>query len=71
VRPVKTLFNATQPDPGAASGWRAQELLRTLAEAKITAREAASARTRLKAGWFLAKILEECDRSVSSIPRSR
>jgi len=49
--------------------WAPEELLRTLIEAEITAREASNARTRMKAAAFpVAKTLEELDRSASSIP---
>jgi DNA replication protein DnaC len=49
--------------------WAPEELLRTLVEAEITAREASNARTRLKNAAFpVTKTLEEFDRAVSSIP---
>jgi DNA replication protein DnaC len=49
--------------------WTPEELLRTLIEAEITARDASNARTRLKSAAFpLIKTLEEFDRTVSSIP---
>jgi DNA replication protein DnaC len=49
--------------------WAPEELLRTLVEAEIAARDASNARTRLKAASFpVTKTLEEFDRSVSSIP---
>jgi DNA replication protein DnaC len=49
--------------------WAPEELLRTLVEAEITAREASNARTRLKNAAFpVTKTLEELDRSASSIP---
>jgi DNA replication protein DnaC len=49
--------------------WAPEELLRTLIEAEIAARDASNARTRLKAAAFpVAKTLDEFDRSVSSIP---
>ena len=45
------------------------ELLRTLIEAGITARDASSARTRLKAAAFpVTKTLDEFDPGVSSVP---
>ena len=48
--------------------WTPEELLRTLVEAEITARDASNARTRLKAAAFpLVKTLDEFDRAVSSI----
>jgi DNA replication protein DnaC len=48
--------------------WTPEELLRTLIEAEITARDASNARTRLKAAAFpLVKTLDEFDRAVSSI----
>jgi len=49
--------------------WTPEELLRTLVEAEITARDASNARTRLKTAAFpLVKTLDEFDRTVSSIP---
>src|SRR5512140_3706398 len=49
--------------------WAPEELLRTLVEAEITAREASNARTRLKAAAFpVTNTLEEFDRSASTIP---
>jgi DNA replication protein DnaC len=49
--------------------WAPEELLRTLIEAEITAREASNARTRMKAAAFpVAKTLDELDRSACSIP---
>ena len=49
--------------------WAPEELLRTLVEAEITAREASNARTRLKNASFpVTKTLEEFDRAVSTIP---
>ena len=49
--------------------WAPEELLRTLVEAEITARDASNARTRLKAAAFpVTKTLEEFDRSASTIP---
>jgi DNA replication protein DnaC len=49
--------------------WAPEELLRTLVEAEIAARDASNARTRLKIAAFpVAKTLEEFDHSVSSIP---
>jgi len=48
--------------------WAPEELLRTLVEAEITARDASNARTRLKTAAFpLVKTLDEFDRAVSSI----
>ena len=48
--------------------WTPEELLRTLVEAEISARDASNARTRLKAAAFpLVKTLDEFDRAVSSI----
>ena len=50
--------------------WAPEELLRTLVEAEITARDASNARTRLKNAAFpVTKTLEEFDRSAR--PRSR
>ena len=49
--------------------WTPEELLRTLVEAEITARDASNARTRLKTAAFpLVKTLDEFDRSTSSVP---
>ena len=48
--------------------WAPEELLRTLIEAEITARDASNARTRLKTAAFpVVKTLDEFDRAVSSI----
>jgi DNA replication protein DnaC len=49
--------------------WAPEELLRTLIEAEIAARDASSARTRMKTAAFpVIKTLDEFDRTVSSIP---
>jgi DNA replication protein DnaC len=49
--------------------WTPEELLRTLIEAEITARDASNARNRLKTATFpVTKTLDEFDRGVSSIP---
>ena len=49
--------------------WTPEELLRTLIEAEITARDASNTATRLKTAAFpLVKTLDEFDRTVSSIP---
>lgn len=49
--------------------WAPEELLRTLIEAEITARDASNARTRMKTAAFpVIKTLDELDRSVCSIP---
>ena len=49
--------------------WAPEELLRTLIDAEITAREASSARTRMKNAAFpVIKTLDELDRSACSIP---
>jgi DNA replication protein DnaC len=51
--------------------WAPEELLRTLIEAEITARDASNARTRLKAAAFpVTKSLDEFDLSVSSINKA-
>jgi DNA replication protein DnaC len=51
--------------------WAPEELLRTLVEAEICARDAANARHRLKAAAFpVAKTLEDFDVAASSIPRA-
>ena len=49
--------------------WAPEELLRTLIEAEIAARDASNTRTRMKTAAFpVTKTLDEFDRSVSSIP---
>ena len=49
--------------------WAPEELLRTLIEAEITAREASNARARMKTAAFpVTKALDELDRSACSIP---
>ncbi len=49
--------------------WAPEELLRTLIDAEITAREASNARTRMKTAAFpVTKTLDELDRSACSIP---
>jgi DNA replication protein DnaC len=49
--------------------WAPEELLRTLIEAEITARDASNARARMKNAAFpVTKTLDELDRSVCSIP---
>jgi DNA replication protein DnaC len=51
--------------------WAPEELLRTLVEAEICARDASNARHRLKVAAFpVAKTLEEFDVAASSIPRA-
>jgi len=51
--------------------WAPEELLRTLVEAEICARDASNTRHRLKAAAFpVAKILEEFDIAASLIPRA-
>ena len=48
--------------------WTPEELLRTLVEAEITARDASNARTRMRTAAFpVVKTLDEFDRAVSSI----
>jgi DNA replication protein DnaC len=48
--------------------WAPEELLRTLVEAEIAARDASNARTRLKTAAFpVVKTLDEFDRAVSTI----
>jgi len=50
--------------------WAPEELLRTLVEAEITARDTSNARTRLKAAAFpVVKTLDEFDLAASAIPR--
>jgi len=49
--------------------WAPEELLRTLIDAEITARDASNAATRMKTAAFpVVKTLDELDRSVCSIP---
>jgi DNA replication protein DnaC len=49
--------------------WAPEELLRTLIEAEITARDASNARTRMRNAAFpVTKTLDQLDRSVCSIP---
>jgi DNA replication protein DnaC len=49
--------------------WAPEELLRTLVEAEITARDASNAATRMKTAAFpVTKTLEEFDVSASSVP---
>ena len=49
--------------------WTPEELLRTLIEAEITARDASNARTRLKTAAFpVTKTIDGFDIAVSSIP---
>jgi DNA replication protein DnaC len=51
--------------------WTPEELLRTLIEAEITARDASNARTRMKTAAFpVLKTIDEFDQSVSSIPKA-
>jgi len=52
-----------------AQRWAPEELLRTLVEAEIAARDASNARTRMRNAAFpVVKTLDELDRSVCSIP---
>jgi len=49
--------------------WAPEELLRTLLDAEITARDASNTRTRLRNAAFpVTKTLDELDRTASSIP---
>ena len=49
--------------------WAPEELLRTLVEAEIAARDASNTRTRMRNAAFpVAKTLDELDRTASSIP---
>lgn len=51
--------------------WAPEELLRTLVEAEIAAREESNARARLKAAAFpVTKTLDEFDVAISSIPKA-
>ena len=50
--------------------WAPEELLRTLVEAELSARDASNARTRLKNAAFpVTKTLDEFDLGVSSVPQ--
>ncbi|MGH9282722.1 MAG: IS21-like element helper ATPase IstB [Acidimicrobiales bacterium] len=51
--------------------WTPEELLRTLVEAEITARDESNTRTRLRAAGFpVTKTLDEFDQAISSVPRA-
>jgi DNA replication protein DnaC len=51
--------------------WSPEDLLRTLVEAEIAARDESNARARLRAANFpVTKTLDDFDLSVSSIPRA-
>ena len=51
--------------------WTPEELLRTLVEAEISARDASNARTRLRNAAFpVTKTLEEFDLGVSTVPKA-
>ena len=51
--------------------WTPEELLRTLVEAEISARDASNARTRLTAAAFpVTKTLDEFDLGASSVPQA-
>ena len=51
--------------------WAPEELLRTLVEAEITARDASNARNRMKAAGFpVIKTIDEFDLAVSSINKA-
>ena len=51
--------------------WNPEELLRTLVEAEITARDESNARTRMRSAAFpVIKSLTEFDLAASSIPRA-
>jgi len=50
--------------------WTPEELLRTLVEAEITARDASNARTRMRSAAFpVLKTLDDFDVAASAIPR--
>ena len=54
-----------------AQRWSPEELLRTLVEAEVAARDASNARARLKAAAFpVRKTLEEFDLGASSVSRA-
>jgi DNA replication protein DnaC len=51
--------------------WAPEELLRTLLEAELAARDASNARARLRAAGFpVAKTLDDFEVSISSVPRA-
>jgi DNA replication protein DnaC len=51
--------------------WTPEELLRTLVQAEISARDASNARARLKNAAFpVTKTLEEFDLGVSTVPKA-
>jgi DNA replication protein DnaC len=51
--------------------WSPEELLRTLIEAEISARDASNARTRLRNAAFpVTKTLEEFNLAVSAVPKA-
>ena len=51
--------------------WNPEELLRTLVEAEITARDESNARTKMRSAAFpVTKSLRESDLAASSIPRA-
>lgn len=51
--------------------WKPEELLRTLVDAEITARDESNTRTRMRSAAFpVVKTLDEFDVSASSVPRS-
>ena len=55
--------------PRKTQRWAPEELLRTLVEAEITARDASNARNRLRAAAFpVIKTLDQFDVAASSIP---
>ena len=52
--------------------WSPEELLRTLVEAEIAARDASNAATRRRqAGFPVAKILDDYDLTASSVQQAR
>jgi DNA replication protein DnaC len=54
-----------------AQRWPPEELLRTLLEAELTARDASNARARLRAAGFpVVKTLDEFQVSIASVPRA-
>jgi len=51
--------------------WKPEDVLRTLVEAEIAARDESNARTRLRAAGFpVAKTLDEFNLSLSSVPQA-
>jgi DNA replication protein DnaC len=59
------------PRTAKTQRWAPEELLRTLVEAEIAARDASNARTRMKTAAFpVIKTLDEFDLAVSSVNKA-